>query len=130
MAKAPAFESFFPVNTIVPPEAIREYCEQTVQKAAELNRSVLNSVSQVIEGNFELASRLVRCTDPSEAITIYKDWLTARRDAMLSEGKGLAAQWLKLCDVDLTIAATAAKRATEQAQSNIANLQRAAGGND
>jgi len=128
MAKAQSFESFMPANAIVPPEAIREYCEQTVKKTAELQRSVLNSVSQVLEGNFELASKLVRCTDPAEAITIYKDWLTARRDAMLADGKGLAAQWLKLCDVDLSLAATAAKRATEQAQSNISTMQRAAAG--
>lgn len=128
MAKAPSFESFFPANAIVPPEAIRDYCEQTVKKAAELNRTVLNSVSQMIEGNFDLANRLLRCNDPSEAISIYKDWLEVRRDAMLAEGKGLTEQWLKLCNLDLSIAATAAKRATEQAQTNIANLQRAAAG--
>jgi hypothetical protein len=127
MAKAQAFESFFPTSAIVPPEAIREYCEQTVKKAAELNLSVLNSVSQAVEGNFDLATRLLRCNDPAEAMLAYKEWLTARRDALLADGKGLAAQWLKLCDIDLAMAATVARRASDQAQTNVATM-RAAGG--
>src|SRR5258708_26633428 len=92
MGKAQAFESFFPTSAIVPPEAIREYCEQTVKKAAELNLSVINSVSQAIEGNFDLATRLIRCNDPAEARLAYKDWLNARPDALLPAANGLSAQ--------------------------------------
>jgi hypothetical protein len=129
MAKAQAFESLFPTSAIVPPEAIREYCEQTVKKAAELNRSMFNSVSQALEGNFDLATRLIRCNDPAEAMLAYKEWLTARRDALLADGKGLAAQWMKFCDIELAMAANVARRASDQVQTNISTMPRAAAGN-
>ena len=128
MAKASAFESMFPTSTsLVPPEAIRDYCDRTVKKAAEFSRSILSSVSQNVEGNFELATKLIHCTDPSEAMSVWKDWANARRDAILADSKGLAAQWMKLCDVDMEMMQTAARRATEQA-SNIAAMPRAAAG--
>ena len=127
MAKAQAFESVFPTSSLVPPEAIRDHCDRTVKKAAELSRSILNSVSQNVDSNFELATRLIQCTDPSEAMSVWKDWASARRDAILADSKGLAAQWLKLCDIDMEMVTTAARRATEQA-TNVAAMPRAAAG--
>ena len=128
MAKASsAYESLFPAAPLVPPEAVRDYCDRTVKKAAELSRSILTSVSQNVDGNFELATRLIQCTDPAEAMSAWKDWMNARRDALLADSKGLAAQWLKLCDIDMEMMTTAARRATEQA-SNIASMPRAAAG--
>ncbi|HTY69745.1 MAG TPA: hypothetical protein VMH36_24035 [Alphaproteobacteria bacterium] len=127
MAKASAFESMFPTTPLVPPEAIRDYCDRTVKKAAELSRSILSSVSQNVDGNFELATRLIQCTDPNEAMSAWKDWANARRDAILADSKGLAAQWLKLCDIDMEMVTTAARRATEQA-TNVAAMPRAAAG--
>ncbi len=126
MAKASTFDSFFPANSIVAPEAVREYCDQTMKKAAELNRSLLNSVSQAVEGNFDLAARLIRCNDPAEAMWAYKEWLNARRDAMLADSKGLAAQWLKFCDFDLAVVTSAVRQASEQ--TNVSTMPRAAAG--
>ncbi len=127
MAKASSFESFFPANALVAPEAVREYCDRTVKNAAELSRSLMNSFSQSVEGNFDLAMRLIHCSDPAEAMSAYKEWMNARRDAMLADSKGLAAQWLKLCDIDMDMIASATRRASEQAQSNVSTM-RAAGG--
>lgn len=126
MAKAAAPDSFFPTS-IVPPEAVRDYCDRTVQKAADFSRSILTSVSQNVEGNFELATKLIRCTDPAEALSAWKDWANARRDALLADSKGLTAQWLKLCDVDMEMMTNVARRATEQA-TNVSPLSRAAAG--
>jgi len=131
MAKASAsFDSFFPTNSVVAPEALRDYCDQTMKKAAELNRSLLNSVSQAVDGNFDLATRLIRCNDPAEAMWAYKEWLSARRDALLADSKGLAAQWMKLCDLDfaLATATSAVRQATEQ--TNVATMPRAAAAGD
>jgi uncharacterized protein HemY len=128
MPKAPNFESLLPLNGLAP-EAVRDYCDQAIRTAAELNRTVLNSVSQAVEGNFELASKLIRCNDPAEAMQTYKDWLSARRDAILSDGKGIAAQWMKLYDVDMTPVVAAARRATDQA-ANVAPMPRAAAAGD
>ena len=127
MAKAQAFESLFPTTSLVPPEAIRDYCDRTVKKAAEFSRSILASVSQNVDGNFELATRLIQCSDPAEAMSAWKDWMNARRDAILADSKGLATQWLKLCDIDMEMMTTAARRATEQA-TNVATMPRAAAG--
>ena len=126
MAKASAPDPFFPTS-LVPPEAVRDYCDRTVRKAAELSRSILTSMSQNVDGNFELATKLIQCNDPAEAMSVWKDWANARRDALLADSKGLASQWLKLCDIDMELMTTAARRATEQA-SNISTMPRAAAG--
>jgi phasin protein len=126
MAKASAPDSFFPTS-LVPPEAVRDYCDRTVRKAAELSRSILTSMSQNVDGNFDLAAKLIRCNDPSEAMTAWKDWATARRDALLADSKGLASQWLQLCDIDMEMMTTAARRATEHA-TNVSTMPRAAAG--
>lgn len=128
MAKASAFESFFPANALVPPEAVRDYCNRTVNTAAELSRSLMSSFSQNLEGNFDLAARLINCSDPAEAMSAYREWMNARRDAILADSKGLAAQWLKLCDIDMDVIASATRRASEQAQSNVSAMPRAAAG--
>jgi len=129
MAKASAFDSLFPANSIVAPEALRDYCDQTVKKAAELNRSLLNSVSQAVEGNFDLATKLIRCNDPAEAMWAYKEWLNARREAVLADGKTLAAQWMKLCDFDLALA-TATSVVRQAEQTNVSTMPRAAAAGD
>lgn len=128
MAKASAFEAFFPTASLVPPEAVRDYCDRTVKKAAELSRSLLNSMTQSVDGNFDLATRLIHCNDPAEAMSVYRDWMNARRDAFLADSKGLAAQWLKLCDIDMEVVASAARRAADQAQTNVSTMPRAAAG--
>ena len=128
MTKPSAFEAFFPTSTLVPPEGVRDYCDRTVKKAAELSRSLMSSFSQTLDGNFELATRLIHCNDPAEAMYAYREWMNARRDAMLADSKGLAAQWLKLCDIDMDMIASATSRASEQAQTNVSAMPRAAAG--
>lgn len=128
MAKASSSDAFFPANALVPPEAVREYYDRTFKKAAELSRSLLNSMSQTVDGNFDLATRLIRCTDPAEAMYACQEWMNARRDALLADSKGLTAQWLKLCDIDMDMMASAARRAAEQAQTNVSAMPRAAAG--
>ena len=127
MAKASPFESFFPTSNLAPPEAVRDHCDRTVKRAAEFSRSLMASMSQSMEGQFELASRLIHCNDPTEALAAWKDWMEARREAMLADSKNLAAQWAKLCEIDMEMMATAARKATEQA-TNISTMPRAAAG--
>lgn len=128
MAKAPAFDPTSAMTGLVPPEAIRDYCDQTVKKAAELSRTLINSVSQAVNGSFDLSGKLIRCNDPAEVMSVYKDWLTERRDAMLADGKDLASQWLKLCEIDLALVTSAARRASEP--TNVAPMSRAAAAGD
>ncbi len=128
MAKASAFVAFFPANALVPPEAVRDYCDRTVRKAAEFSRSMLSSMTQNVDDSFELATRLIHCNDPSEAMLACREWMNSRRDAILADSKGLAAQWLKLCDIDMDMVASATRRAAEQAQTNVSAMPRAAAG--
>lgn len=128
MAKTSGFDGLFPTNALLPPEAVRDYCDRTVKKAAEFSRSLMNSFSQNVDGNFDLATRLIHCNDPAEAMYAYKEWMNARRDALLADGKGLAAQWLKLCDIEMEIVTSATRRAAEQAQTNVSAMPRAAAG--
>lgn len=130
MAKASAFESFFSATPLVPPEAVREYCDRTVKKAAELSRSLMTTMSRNVDGNFELAARLIQCSDPAEAMSTCNEWMSQRRDAILADSKGLAQQWMKLCDIDMEAFTQAARRASEQVQSNVATMSRAAAGDD
>jgi hypothetical protein len=128
MAKTSAFESFFPTTPLVAPEAVRDYCDRTVKKAHELSRSLMTTMSKHVDGHFDLAARLIQCSDPAEAMSAYNEWLTAQRDTMIADSKGLAQQWMKLCDVDMEAFTQAARRAGEQMQSNIAAMPRAAAG--
>lgn len=128
MAKASAFESFFPTTPFVAPEAVRDYCDRTVKKAHELSRSLLSAMTKNVDGNFELAARLIQCTDPAEAMSTCNEWMNARRDAMIADSKGLAQQWMKLCDIDMEAFTQAARRAGEQMQSNVSAMPRAAAG--
>lgn len=130
MAKASAFESFFTATPLVPPEAVRDYCDRTVKKAAELSRALMTTMSKNVDGNFELAARLIHCTDPAEAMSTCNEWMNARRDAIFADSKGLAQQWMKLCDVDMEAFTQAARRASEQVQSNVSSMTRAAAGDD
>lgn len=125
MAKASAFETFFPTAPLVPPEAVRDYCDRTVKKAAELSRSLLSTMSKNVEGNFDLAARLIQCSDPAEAMTTCNEWLNQRRDAILADSKGLAQQWMKLCDMDMEMVTAVTRRASE---TNVSAMPRAAAG--
>lgn len=130
MAKASAFETFFSATPLVPPEAVRDYCDRSMKKAAELSRSLMTTMSKNVDSNFDLATRLIQCSDPAEAMTTCNEWMNARRDAILADSKGLAQQWMKLCDIDMEAFTQAARRASEQVQSNVASMSRAAAGDD
>lgn len=78
------------------PEAIAETCNRLVRQIDEINRAWLGSLQQANRASWDLAGRLVRCSDPMEANRLCTDWLNERRDALLADGQILSDLWLRL----------------------------------
>jgi hypothetical protein len=77
-------------------EAIAETCNRLVRQIDEINRAWLGSLQQANRASWDLAGRLMRCSDPMEANRLCTDWLNERRDALLTDGQLLSDLWLRL----------------------------------
>ncbi len=80
----------------VKPEAIMESYGKMIEQMRGLNQSWMNSMQQMVDSSWDLASQLTKCGDPAEAISVYKDWANERRDALLADGKTLSSLCFKL----------------------------------
>jgi hypothetical protein len=85
----------------IKPEAVMETYGKLVEQMRELNQNWMNSVQQMVDSNWALASQLTKCSDPAEATNVYKEWLNERRDALLADGKQLSSLCFKVYQNDV-----------------------------
>jgi hypothetical protein len=85
----------------IKPEAVIESYGKLVDQMKELNLNWMNSVHQMVDSSWDLASQLTKCGDSAEATNVYKDWLNERRDALLADGRHLSSLCFKVYQNDV-----------------------------
>lgn len=81
---------------VLQPEAVNESCNRVMAQIHTLHRAWLDSVQEVTDSGWSLATRLARCSDPVEAGYACNEWLRVQNELLLARGQRLSGLWLKL----------------------------------
>ncbi len=91
-------------GTSAPDAMMQDATQKLMKQMEDLGRAMMGSVQQATESNWELMQRMSSCTDPMEATRQVTDWMNARRDALLSDGRRMTDLWLQMYRTDLEVA--------------------------
>jgi hypothetical protein len=119
-----------PLMPTIKPEAVLESYGKLLEQMKELNLSWMNSVHQMVDSNWELASQITKCGDPAELTSIYKEWLSERREALLADGRQLSSLCFKAYQNDVApfLSAVTPDVVSGATAKNVATMRSAAAG--
>jgi hypothetical protein len=106
------------------PQQFIAAAEKAAIQVQDLSRAWMSVMQRTVDSNLDLCMALGRSSGPSEAMKAYRQWMDERRDAMMTDGRDMAAMMLKLYSLDMT-SIMARDTATESA--NVAPMRSAAG---
>jgi len=106
------------------PQQFMAAAEKAAVQMQDLSRAWMSAMQRTVDSNLDLCMALGRSTGPSEAMKAYRQWMDERRDAMMTEGRDMAAMMFKLYSLDM-MPINAAREAAEAA--NVSPMRAAAG---
>jgi hypothetical protein len=92
-----AGQSPFPMMGREQMQTMLDANRKLMQQVEEINRGWAASVKQTMDSGSELTSRLISCTNPAEAASLYSDWLRERTETFVSDSRRLGEMWMGLC---------------------------------
>jgi hypothetical protein len=107
------------------PQQFIAAAEKAAIQVQDLSRAWMSVMQRTVDSNLDLCMALGRSSGPSEAMKAYRQWMDERRDAMMTDGRDMAAMVFKLYSLDM-MPIVARETATESA--NVAPMRSAAAG--
>ena len=84
------------------PQQFIAAAEKTAVQVQDLSRAWMSVMQRTVDSNLDLCMALGRSTGPSEMMKAYRQWMDERRDAMMTDGRDMAAMMFKLYSLDMT----------------------------
>lgn len=106
------------------PQQFIAAAEKAATQVQDLNRAWMSVMQRTVDSNLDLVMALGRSTGPSEAMKAYRQWMDERRDALMTDGRDMAAMMLKFYSLDM-MPIGAVREAGETA--NVSPMRAAAG---
>jgi hypothetical protein len=103
------------------PQQMMACAEKAASQMQDLSRAWMGVLQRTVDSNLDLCMALGRSSGPSEAMKAYRQWMEERRDAMMTDGRDMAAMMFKLYSIEMP----AAYR--EASSDNVAPMRAAAG---
>ena len=102
------------------PQQVMACAEKAATQMQDISRAWMSVLQRTVDSNLELCMALGRSSGPSDAMKAYRQWMEERRDAMMTDGRDMAAMMLKLYSLDIPAA-------TRETTDNVAPMRAAAG---
>lgn len=125
MAKTPQEEAMTRMAAVTgmeifQPQQVMACAEKAATQMQDISRAWMSVLQRTVDSNLELCMALGRSSGPSDAMKAYRQWMEERRDAMMTDGRDMAAMMLKLCSPDIPAG-------TRETADNVAPMRAAAG---
>jgi hypothetical protein len=110
---------------VLQPQQMMAAAEKAATQMQDVSRAWMSVLQRTVDSNLDLCMALGRSSGPSEAMKAYRQWMEERRDAMMTDGRDMAAMMFKLYSLDMMPVSAARDTATEAA--NVSPMRAAAG---
>ncbi len=107
------------------PQQFIAAAEKAAVQVQDLGRAWMSVMQRAVDSNLDLCMALGRSTGPSEMMKAYRQWMDERRDAMMTDGRDMAAMMFKLYSLDMM--PVSALRESAAAAANVSPMRAAAG---
>ncbi len=107
------------------PQQMIAAAEKAAVQVQDLSRAWMSVMQRTVDSNLDLCMALGRSAGPTEMMKAYRQWMEERRDAMMTDGRDMAAMMLKLYSLDMMPINAARETASESA--NVSPMRSAAG---
>lgn len=89
------------MTELMQPQQMMAAAEKAASQMQELSRAWMGVMQRTVESNLELCTALGRSSGPSESMKAVRHWMDERRDAMMTDGRDMAAMMFKLYSLDM-----------------------------
>jgi len=109
---------------VMQPQQIMAAAEKAATQMQDVSRAWMSVLQRTVDSNLDLCMALGRSSGPSEAMKACRQWMEERRDAMMTDGRDMAAMMFKLYSLDLLPVSV---RETTSDAANVSPMRAAAG---